>query len=349
MQGLRSDSMERLIEQELIYFPPCKSSDVQQFATRTELLAAIAAGKGPMLPKKKTPLLRADLPDLDFWIGRPIAAGRPSRKEHWTARPEEDRLAPLSSWIGGVNEDVVSFSDDEDAEPVVLRSTRGGVATEEVKAILGSKAFSYPKPLSLIKNLLAQSTQPGDTVLDFFAGSGTTGQAVMELNAEDGGQRRVILCSSTEATTKEPQKNLCRDVCAERMRRVMQGYGGKPALGGSFAYLQLDSFDAADLPFEAGFDHAALLLGLREQRAIPACGNASVQQVAGDAQLAVLLCSEVSESTIDIMASWPAERLVVYSSRPDTVRQLLLQRGKDINSYSLIDALLRGQTTLRAN
>lgn len=349
LKGLRSDSIEQLIEKKLIYFPPCKPSEVKQFDNSADLRAAIKAGKGPILPKKKTPLLREDLPDLDFWIGKPIAPGRPSRKEHWTAKPEEERLAPLSSWIAGANEKVVSLTEDEDTEPVVLRSTRGGVATEEVKTILGSKAFSYPKPLSLIKNLLAQSTRPGDTVLDFFAGSGTTGQAVLELNADDGGQRRFILCSSTEATGKEPEKNLCRDVCAERMRRVMQGYASKPALGGSFAYLQLDLFDAADVPFEAGSEHAALLLALREQRAIPALGAGSVLQVAGDAQLAVLLCGEVNEAAIEAMAAWPAERLAVYSTRPDTVRHLLQHRGKDINSYSLLDALLRGQTTLRAN
>lgn len=210
------------------------------YATRDDLLQAIKAGKGPMLPKKKTPLLRVTLPDLDFWIGKPIAPGRPSRKEHWTAKPESERLAPVSSWIAGLNED----ADDDDVELMMLRSARGGVATEEVKNVLGSKAFSYPKPLSLIKGLLAQATRPEDIVLDFFAGSGTTGQAVMELNAEDKGHRRFILCSSTETTAKEPDKNLCRDVCAERIRRVMKGYGGKAghtlAQGGEFAYLQLD-------------------------------------------------------------------------------------------------------------
>ena len=67
--------------------------------------------------------------------------------------------------------------------------------------------------------------------------------AVMKLNAEDGGNRRFILVSSTEATDSEPDKNLCRDVCAERVRRVMQGYTNKKdeavaGLGGSFAYLR---------------------------------------------------------------------------------------------------------------
>lgn len=112
--------------------------------------------------------------------------------------------------------------------------------------------------------MLAQATKPDDIVLDFFAGSGTTGQAVLELNAEDGGQRRFILCSSTEATAKAPDKNLCSDVCAERLRRVMAGYGGKPgysvAQGGEFAYLQLDKLDAADVAFDATPAHASTLI-----------------------------------------------------------------------------------------
>ena len=136
LRGLRSDTIEQLIEKRLIYFPPCKPAEVMQFDSRAELLAAIRANKGPILPKKKTPLLREDLPDLDFWVGKPIAPGRPSRKEHWTAKPEEDRFAPLSSWIAGMSEEVASLSWYEEDEPVVLRSTRGGVATDEVKEAL---------------------------------------------------------------------------------------------------------------------------------------------------------------------------------------------------------------------
>ncbi len=169
LDALRSDTIEQFIAKKLIYFPPCEPDKVMFYASRGELLEAIRAGKGPKLPKKKTPLLREDLPDLDFWIGKPIAPGRPSRKEHWTAKPEEERLAPLSSWIAGLNESVEPLGEDGLEEPVVLRSARGGVATEEVKNVFGSKAFQHPKPLSLIKGLLAQATRPTDIVLDFFA------------------------------------------------------------------------------------------------------------------------------------------------------------------------------------
>ena len=113
--------------------------------------------------------------------------------------------------------------------------------------------FSTPKPVRLMERILRIATNPGDLVLDFFAGSGTTAQALLKLNAEDGGARRFILVSNTEATADQPDKNLCRDVCAERVRRVMTGYTNRkgepvPGLGGRFAYLR-----ARRLPAETVF------------------------------------------------------------------------------------------------
>jgi adenine-specific DNA-methyltransferase len=103
--------------------------------------------------------------------------------------------------------------------------------------------FSTPKPLQLMDRILRLATKPGDLVLDFFAGSGTLAQALLQLNQEDGGERRFILVSSTEATETEPDKNLCRDVCATRVRRAAEGYTSAKAdevagLGGGFAYLR---------------------------------------------------------------------------------------------------------------
>lgn len=355
LDGLRSDTIEQLIEKRLIYFPPCAADEVMRFNTRAELLAAIREGRGPILPKKKTPLLRDSLPDLDFWIGKPIAPGRPSRKEHWTARPEEERLAPLSSWIAGINEDV---SDDDDyVEAIItLRSTRGGVATEEVKAALGGKAFPYPKPLSLLKGLLEQSTQKGDTVLDFFAGSGTTGHALLQLNAEDGGHRRFILCSSTEATDKEPAKNICRDVCAARIRRVIAGYNGHPGFsveqGGEFAYLQLEMLAPADLPFEANIQAATALLSLRMTHAVWETSGGAIQHIARSDDYDILLCSEVSAEVVEELVAWPhvheVQRLVVYCDRPAALQEELEARAVEANCHSLLDALLSGQVGGRA-
>lgn len=353
LAALRSDSMEALIAKKLIYFPPCKHSEVMLFDTKADLLAAIAAGKGPMLPKKRTPLLRADLPDIDFWVGKPIAPGRPSRKEHWTAKPEADRLAPVSSWIAGMNED----SDDEDVELVLLRSARGGVATEEIKNVLGSKAFPHPKPLSLIKGLLSQATRPGDIVLDFFAGSGTTGQAVLELNAEDGGQRSFILCSSTEATTKEPDKNLCRDVCAERLRRVMAGYGGKPgytlAQGGEFAYVQLDKLDGADVALDATAHHAAALLSMRNVGVAPVeCAQAAIQVIAKGTDWLLVLCTHTGANVLNTLRALPAQhgvaRLVVVAPRPKAVALWLAEQGIEAQALSLREVLTQGQDGKKA-
>ena len=350
LAALRSDTMEALIAKKLIYFPPCKPDEVMRFDTKADVLAAIQAGNGPVLPKKKTPLLRADLPDLDFWVGKPIAPGRPSRKEMWTAKPESERLAPVSSWIAGMNEGV----DDEDVELVLLRSARGGVATEEVKNVLGSKAFPYPKPLSLIKSLLSQATRPGDTVLDFFAGSGTTGQAVLELNAEDGGQRHFILCSSTEATAKEPDKNLCRDVCAERLRRVIAGYGGKPghtlAQGGEFAYLQLDKLDAADVALDASLHHAATLVLMRNSALAPVdIAQAAIQVVAKGSDWLMVLCADTGTAALQTLPELPAQhgvaRLVVVTPRPQSVALWLAEQGVEAQTLSLREVLVQGQTS----
>lgn len=114
-------------------------------------------------------------------------------------------------------------------------------SAKEIRALLGTQtAFSHPKPVRLIERILQIATNPGDLVLDFFAGSGTTAHAVLKMNAAnpDAEPRRFILVSSTEATTDEPEKNLCRDVCRQRVANVIAGYGGTPGTGGGFSYLR---------------------------------------------------------------------------------------------------------------
>ncbi len=91
--------------------------------------------------------------------------------------------------------------------------------TKDVTNIFGEKAFAFPKPLSLIKFLLLISNPhfKNLTILDFFAGSGTTLHATMKLNAEDGGHRKCILVTNNE-------NGICENVTYERNKRVIQGY-----------------------------------------------------------------------------------------------------------------------------
>ena len=90
-------------------------------------------------------------------------------------------------------------------------------ADEEVKEIFDSKIFTSPKPTKLIKLLLTIANFKNCYVLDFFAGSGTTLHAVMQLNAEDGGKRQCILCTNNE-------NGICENVTYERNKRVIEGY-----------------------------------------------------------------------------------------------------------------------------
>lgn len=99
-------------------------------------------------------------------------------------------------------------------------------ARKEIQDIFGTQtAFDTPKPVRLIERILQIGAPEKDAlVIDFFAGSGTTGHAVLKMNQADGGNRRFILASNIEATTDQPEKNICRDVCAARLSKVIEGY-----------------------------------------------------------------------------------------------------------------------------
>lgn len=91
--------------------------------------------------------------------------------------------------------------------------------TKDVTGIFGEKAFGFPKPKSLIQYLVKIATPKAKdcAILDFFAGSGTTLHATMQLNAEDGGHRQCILVTNNE-------NGICENVTYERNKRVIQGY-----------------------------------------------------------------------------------------------------------------------------
>lgn len=108
-------------------------------------------------------------------------------------------------------------------------------AREEIKTIFGGSAlFDTPKPTHLINRILQIASAPDSIILDSFAGSGTTAHAVLNLNKQDGGNRKFILVE---------MEDYAESITAERVRRVINGYGdGKNAVegtGGSFSYYEL--------------------------------------------------------------------------------------------------------------
>lgn len=122
-------------------------------------------------------------------------------------------------------------------------------ASDLIKEIFGNIPFDNPKPVDYIKRFLEISTRMNSVVLDFFAGSGTAGQAVLELNKDDGGTRTFILCTNNEISEKNPC-GIAYDVTSKRLKRVMTGkcYDGtddfewikkNEALGGNLEVMEI--------------------------------------------------------------------------------------------------------------
>lgn len=109
-------------------------------------------------------------------------------------------------------------------------------ASLDLKSLVKSNVkFDYPKPVEFINILLKIGSESNSHILDFFAGSGTTGHAVMKLNAEDGGNRNFILCTNNE-------NNICRDVTYERIKRVIE----KEDYKASLKYMKVDFVPISD-------------------------------------------------------------------------------------------------------
>lgn len=110
--------------------------------------------------------------------------------------------------------------------------------SRELKNILGENSFIYPKPIAFMEHIIESIQNKEALVLDFFAGSGTTGHAVLNLNAKDGGRRSFILCTNNEG-------GICRDVAYERLKTALTGIRGDGSVysqgaEGSLKYMVID-------------------------------------------------------------------------------------------------------------
>ena len=260
--------------------------------------------------------------------------------------PVWDTKNQLTSFIlteTGTIENVKVRADEQSHVVSVIRNV-GSVQASGAELIAQGIEFTYPKPVGLIKYLISMVEGKDALILDFFAGSGTTGQAVLELNREDGGNRRFILVSSTEATLEARDKNLCRDVCAERVRHVIDGYNTKKGqavkgLGGGFAYLRCRRIPAATV--FRGIQHAQVWTALQlihEVGLTPYQAALPMQMADGKRELVIYL-PKVTEAVLNALQSaiHTAGQAVVYSWQP----ALLAQRVTDPRvSFEPIPAFL---------
>ena len=143
----------------------------------------------------------------------------------WTQGKLEEELASKTV-INCSKTLVISYKKQnysEEVPPNLIDESVGVDTTEEAGKRLfemfGEKVFDYPKPVSLIKYLLnfKPELKENSILLDFFAGTGTTAQAVLELNNEDNGNRKFIVCTNNE-------NEICEKVTLPRIKKVIKGY-----------------------------------------------------------------------------------------------------------------------------
>ena len=133
----------------------------------------------------------------------------------------------LSEYSGRVSSNLLmnEFSSNTSTKKKILDIGTTESGTNELKQIFGNdNIFAYPKPSSLIKYLIKLYPDSDSLILDFFAGSGTTAQAVLELNKEDGGNRKFITVQIPEKNETDGGKKYptIADICKERIRRVIK-------------------------------------------------------------------------------------------------------------------------------
>lgn len=132
---------------------------------------------------------------------------------------DESRVPSVKTYLGESSSQVLES---------IFQKERQAAAKAIAEIGLEGK-FPYPKDLELMRLIIGTSAPENAIVLDFFAGSGTTGHAVMQLNAEDGGSRKCILVTNDEGEFKDEAGNMmpggiCTHVTYPRLQKVIQGY-----------------------------------------------------------------------------------------------------------------------------
>ena len=163
---------------------------------------------------------------------------RPRFKTRYDSKSALLRQLPVSTMMATGQR---TTDEDETVETLIAGLNQEG--TKELRDLLGDQVVEYPKPVSLLRTLLGLATRSDDIVLDFFAGSGTTAHAVLDLNKQDGGKRKFILVQLPEPTGREDYPTIA-DITKERVRRVIAKLSDEDA-----GKLDLDGGTAPDRGF----------------------------------------------------------------------------------------------------
>ncbi len=269
---------------------------------------------------------------IDNWVGRRIGLGKPRFKRFLTDLKKTEK--PVSTWILPASlkkKDLIEIEELDEVESFQVGYTSEG--TTQLNQIVGTKDFPYPKPLSLIKALVNQVTDPdsGHIVLDFYAGSGTAGHAVMDCNS-DGGDRTYIMVSSTEATESEPDKNVCRNITQKRLKAAIEGYSYRTktgvvsvdGLGGNFAYLKTKRIPFTYLHLDIQHDQIWYALQLIHAQEISPFADDKPYQYLEFNKGAVIYLPELNSKSKQIILEYANTTLkstMIYTWQPGVLAQ----------------------------
>jgi len=299
---VRVAPMEDLISEGRVHFPT--EEHAAFYDSLESLCLAIENGEAPPFMDQ--------VMDVDFWVGKKIGFNKPRLKRY--KKDLRRNTQPLSSWIAEWGK---AENEQDDSYSYELES---GMTQEGTKALRElNLEFPYPKPPSLIRNLIAQASTPDSIVLDFFAGSGTTAQAVMEVNEQDRGNRRFILVSSTEATSKNPERNICRDVTQRRVKAIIEKLQRESELEQGCAYLCIKPLPSEQIAYSLNDESVWIAVQLiHNGRIIPYHHEKQIQSISLANGMLVYL-SRVNEEAIrelkDLIARQMGQ-IIIYSWQP---------------------------------
>ncbi len=169
-----------------------------------------------------------------------------SRSDNYFFNVLKEKIYYKKDFFGAKKDEKGNFYAEVNLRDVIegeIELFKGGkfykkINVKPVLNLSGERVMDFPsqKPIGLVKFLLEVTTNKESTICDFFAGTGSTGEAVLDLNRDDNGNRKFILCTNNE-------NNIATNVCYPRIKKGIFGFKNRPALGGNLKYFRTDFVD----------------------------------------------------------------------------------------------------------